>query len=262
MSSSSLVSNRYFDKLVVNSLQVQEIKTDKTYPERKQYLYSIILKAATFHKNENGGILSFTRSNTNIIQFTDRPFQKSTSNFNFDIFAKLFEENNNSNNSFYKDPPNGVLVIEDKQKTYKITLNEYINDKITFNLTLLEGESNIINKDYNGRINLFVDPGTDTGTDTGTIQSLNLEYFSGKITINKYDTITITYEFIDKMAPKPIPINGIVGKIELSNGNYTINLSYNNFMYYNKHYHYYLLKVDGFYNSEYHYVIITDIQKQ
>ena len=154
MTSSSLLPSKYFDKLQVNRLKANDIKSDNIYPERPSYLFSAVFNNATFDRNESGGILTITKNDIeSIIQFSDRPFRQ-TQNIDFDIFISLFEVT--GNNSFEEDPPNGVLTHSEEQRTYIIRLLNSENDKATFSLELLPGETHNLNS-VQGRMNLFVD---------------------------------------------------------------------------------------------------------
>ena len=76
MASSSLLPSKYFDKLQVNRLKANEIKSDNIYPNRPYYLFSVVFNTAIFERNKTGGTLIITKSDTeSIIQFSDRPFR-------------------------------------------------------------------------------------------------------------------------------------------------------------------------------------------
>ena len=154
MTSRSILPSKYFDKLQVNRLQAHDIKSDNIIPESPSYLFSAVFNNATFDRNGTGGTLTITKDNTeSIIQFSDRPFRQ-TQNINFETFISLFDTT--GNNSFEEDPPNGVLTHDEEQRTYVIRLLNNDNDKATFSLELLPGESHNLNT-VSGRMNLFVD---------------------------------------------------------------------------------------------------------
>jgi hypothetical protein len=156
MASSSLLPSKYFDKLQVNRLKANDIKSDNIIPESPSYLFSAVFDNATFDKNETGGTLTITKENTeSIIQFSDRPFRQ-TNNITFQEFVSLFDTT--GNNSFEEDPPNGVLTHSEEQRTYVIRLLNSNIDSATFSLELLPGETHNLNT-VSGRMNLFVDPG-------------------------------------------------------------------------------------------------------
>ena len=126
-------------------------------PNGPSYLFSAVFNNATFNRNETGGTLTITRDDTeSIIQFSDRPFRQ-TENIDFDTFVSLFGNSVSlGDNSFEKDPPNGVLTHDEEQRTYIIRLLNNSTDSATFSLELLPGESHNLNT-VSGRMNLFVD---------------------------------------------------------------------------------------------------------
>ena len=179
MASSRILDSRYFDKLVVNRLDAQEIKSGTSGPfgpsgpSGPSYLFSLLLKDATFKPNTTGGTLTFDlplHSNDNVIMFSDRPFRQ-TSFISFTEFISAFTSDN-SNNSFEKDPPNAVLTHSEEQRTYIVRYSATDSTTVTFNLELLPGETNVSSEVIKGQMNLFVDglPGVDVGVD-GEIQS-------------------------------------------------------------------------------------------
>ena len=155
MSSSALLSNNLFDKLVVNRLDAQTIKSDNILPFTPSYLFSALINNATFTRTERGGELTFnTNDSGSVIAFTDRPFRQ-TKYISFEEFVGLFTES--GENSFEDDPPNGVLIHSEEQRTYIITLAKQEDDKITFNLELLKGETHNLNTIENSQMQLFLD---------------------------------------------------------------------------------------------------------
>ena len=181
MTSSSLLPSKYFDKLQVNRLKANDIKSDNIYPERPSYLFSAVFNNATFDRNESGGILTITKNDIeSIIQFSDRPFRQ-TQNIDFDIFISLFEVT--GNNSFEEDPPNGVLTHSEEQRTYIIRLLNSENDKATFSLELLPGETHNLTT-ISGRMNLFVDDETEFETE---FEKAMIYYFEQNIPTIKID---------------------------------------------------------------------------
>ena len=166
MASSSLLQNKQFNKLKVNRLDAQQIKSDNILPDTPSYLFSAIFNNATFVRTNTGGTLTVTANDTeSIIQFSDRPFRQ-TSNISFDAFVSLFKVST-GDNTFNEDPPNGVLTHSEEQRTYKITLLNSDLGSATFNLDLLPDETHNLNT-VTGRMNLFVDPGTLGGFQTAT----------------------------------------------------------------------------------------------
>jgi len=181
MASSRNLDSRYFDKLVVNRLEALAIKSTSTSdssgpvgpvgPVGPSFLFSLLLKDATFIPTNNGGTLTFDlplHSNDNVIMFSDRPFRQ-TSLISFNEFISAFTTDN-SNNSFEKDPPNAVLVHSEEQRTYIVRYSSKDSSTdlstdlstdsktVTFNLELLPGENNGSVGVISGRMNLFVDP--------------------------------------------------------------------------------------------------------
>ena len=62
------------------------------------------------------------------------------------------------NNSFKVDPPNGVLVSSEEQKTYELkTATNNGNGNYTIQLELLPGESHVGLNVLSGKFSLFVD---------------------------------------------------------------------------------------------------------
>ena len=194
MTSSSLLPSKYFDKLQVNRLKANYIKSDNIYPERPSYLFSAVFNNATFDRNQSSGTLTITKNDTeSIIQFSDRPFRQ-TQNIDFDIFISLFEVT--GNNSFEEDPPNGVLTHSEEQRTYIIRLLNSENDKATFSLELLPGETHNLNS-VQGRMNLFVD---NVVSNKLKKQVQKLFKILGSINLNKDFTDSIYYRRIKAFA--------------------------------------------------------------
>jgi hypothetical protein len=100
--------------------------------------------------------LTFSSSDVvSVIQFTDRPFRQ-TGLITIDDFIDLFSIV--GNNSFNVDPPNGVLVSGEEQKTYELkTVRSDGNGNYTIELELLPGESHVGLNVLSGRFSLFVD---------------------------------------------------------------------------------------------------------
>ena len=157
MSSSSTLPSKYFNRLLVNRLQAQNsyiINDDKI-----SFLYSLLFKSATFTKNNTGGTLTFSSADVDsVIQFSDRPFRQ-TGTISIDNFIDLFSDL--GINTFTDDPPNGVLVSSEEQKTYELkTVGSDGNGKYTIELELIDGESHVSLNGVSGRFSLFVDYST------------------------------------------------------------------------------------------------------
>ena len=153
--SNSLLDNRNFNKLVVNRLEAQAIRSDNISSQTPSYLYSAVFNG-NFTRNSAGGTLTFTESDVDsIIQFTDRPIRQ-TGIISFNEFVSLFGVLDSGSNTFAEDPPNAVLVHEEEQRTYIVRLASSDSNSVTFNLELIPGENHNL-LDINGRMSFFVD---------------------------------------------------------------------------------------------------------
>ncbi len=153
--SKRLLDNRSFNKLSVNRLEAQTIRSDNVLPTKPSYLFSVLLKNGTFQRNNTGGTLTFDLNNENndVIQFSDRPFRQ-TQYISLKDFVTAFTLG--GSNSFEKDPPNMVVAHSEEQRTYIMKLSSQSNNQVVFTLELLPGEThNLIT--VTGRMNLFVD---------------------------------------------------------------------------------------------------------
>ena len=166
--SSSLLNNKYINKLDVNRLQANEIKSDNILNKKsKSYLYSAILNNVEFKQvKDNTAELIFSNIDFNklltpendikdVIAFTDRPFRKST-NISILQFIGLFVSM--KPDSFKIDPPNAVLSFSNTQKSHTMSLASHNKDeqKVIFNLKLLKGQEHT-QENFTGTINMFVD---------------------------------------------------------------------------------------------------------
>lgn len=166
MASSSLLSNKIFNKLQVNRLEAQSIRSDNISSLTPSNLFSAVF-TGNFSRNSTGGTLTFTNSNLDsVIQFSDRPFRQ-TSNITFQQFVSLFGISESGSNTFAEDPPNAVLVHNEEQRTYIVRLASSDTNSVTFNLELLPGEKHNLD-DVNGRMSFFVDEGGCVLTIGGT----------------------------------------------------------------------------------------------
>ena len=154
MSSSSTLPSKYFNRLQANRLQANNsyIIND----DIPSYLFSLLINYASFTKNNTGGTLTFSSADVDsVIQFTDRPFRQ-TGLITIDDFIDLFSIL--GNNSFKVDPPNGVLVSGEEQKTYELkTATNNGNGNYTIELELIGGESHVDFGVLSGKFSLFVD---------------------------------------------------------------------------------------------------------
>jgi hypothetical protein len=155
--SNRLLDNRSFNKLAVNRLEAQAIRSDNVQPSQPSYLFSVLLENGTFERNNTGGTLTFdlNSENNNVIQFSDRPFRQ-TQNISLTDFVDLFTLGDS--NSFEEDPPNMILAHSQEQRTYKMKLSSQSNNQVVFTLELLPGETHNLNT-VTGRMSVFVDDG-------------------------------------------------------------------------------------------------------
>ena len=147
---------------LINTIKNAQNNIITSISQTPSYLYSLVLPNATFERNSNGGILSFDRftEDYSIIQFSDRPFRESK-NITMSEFINLFKTS--GINSFQEDPPNGVLLHDEEQRTYSIKLFENnLNelDVVKFRLDLLQGQTHNLRK-ITGHMSFFVDSGSD-----------------------------------------------------------------------------------------------------
>ena len=155
MASSSILNSLNVNKLTVNRLHALSIRSNNISSLTPSYLYSLVFTNATFDRSHNGGTLTISGVDTeSIIEFSDRPFRQSNNNFSFSDFINLFKII--SDNSFNVDPPNGVLLYNGEQRTYKITYKSGSENEAEFDLTLLPGESHDLTT-VSGKMSLFVD---------------------------------------------------------------------------------------------------------
>ena len=212
--SNSLLNNKYLNKLDVNRLQVNQLKANEVLPkidsETKSYLYSAILNNAEFNKIENGDYnaeltINLTNHTQEIIQFTDRPFRQS-SKINIQQFVQLFLVK--EPNSFEEQPPNIVLIFNNIQKSYTMSFASELNNKVVFNLKLLNGEEHT-QDNFIGTINVFVDDDQLTSTSEALIDSQTIKIgdqiqFSlySKIKTNLIDASGNPYTNINKTITK------------------------------------------------------------
>jgi len=152
MASSRILSNLAVDKLQVNRLDAQAIRSDNIRSLFPSFLYSLNF-TGEFNRTPDGGVLTINANDVkSVIKFSDRPFRQSEL-ITFYEFVTLFI------GTFERDPPNGVLVHNQEQRSYIITLNDFTQDIANFNLKLLSGEFHNLST-VNGTMNLFVDQTT------------------------------------------------------------------------------------------------------
>ena len=161
MTSITISGDSNNSKLILSSDNASVSDNNKTSPDVPSYLFSLLLKDATFTPNTTGGTLTFdlgSHSGDNVIMFSDRPFRQ-TSFISFTEFISAFTSDN-SKDSFQKDPPNAVLTHSEEQRTYIVRYSNSDSTTVTFNLELLAGETNVSTEVIPGRMNLFVDTTT------------------------------------------------------------------------------------------------------
>ena len=167
-----IINRANFDRLSVIALKTRNIISGNITNSNNtpSYLFSLdILEASwdgftlTFNKqNEKGD------NNISLIRFTDRPyrFDKHIVGEEAVIYInQLFTENPEGFNSFTKDPPNGILVVNKensnslrgRQEAFEIKMRTVANEKISMILNLLENQNNI-EPFTNQPISLFIDP--------------------------------------------------------------------------------------------------------
>ena len=161
MASSRILSSKAVNKLQVNRLDAQAIRSDNIRSLTPSFLFSLNF-TGRFNRNSNGGELIINVNKVNsIIQFSDRPFRQ-TNFITFNQFIDLFS------GTFLRNPPNGGLVYNEEQRSYIITLNNFTQNEATFNLSLLPGETHNISN-LNGVMNLFVDNVTSSNYSGGMV---------------------------------------------------------------------------------------------
>ena len=150
MASSSLLDSKLIDKLQVNRLDAQKIRSNNIASLTPSYLFSAVFNG-NFTRNLTGGTLTFNINDVDsIIQFSDRPFRQ-TQYIKFEQFVSIF-----TTGTFVEDPPNCVLVNKEEQKTYTIKLESIDMDIVRLNLELLPGETHNL-ENINGKMNIFID---------------------------------------------------------------------------------------------------------
>lgn len=207
----ALLKNLAVNKAIFNRLQGISIKAtnlSNNNTNQVQYLFSLDILEASW----DGSTLVFNKktsteeNNISLIRFTDRPyrFDKHYVNEEAEIYINnLFIENPEGFNSFSKDPPNGVLVVQSdnslkgKQEAFEIKLRTVSNGKISMILNLLENQNNI-EPFTNKPISLFIDGIKPIGGHKCSFkvfiakQKVKKQTSSGKfviVTENEYSTI-------------------------------------------------------------------------
>ena len=165
MASSRVLNYKYFNKLGVNRLEVNYLKVNEekeTSPKKPSWLFSLIGDALYIASTNTLTLLNI--DNLKLLGFTNRPYRQQ---IQFDgvnhpskpiqVLKELFSKMNNNADSFSADPPNAVLVMNNKQVVYELkNFHEQIN---TFKLKPLPDHSEYYNhtENYIGKISLFID---------------------------------------------------------------------------------------------------------
>ena len=160
------INRGIFNRLSVIALKARNIISENT---GVGYLFSLDILEASW----DGSTLTFNKqtetgdNNISLIRFTDRPyrFDKHIVGEEAVIYInQLFIETPEGFNSFSKDPPNGVLVVNKensnslrgRQEAFEIKMSVVANGKISMILNLLENQNNI-QPFTNQPISLFID---------------------------------------------------------------------------------------------------------
>jgi len=155
MTSSRISSSKYINRLEVNRLEANNLKVNKEKQTKPSLLFSLI--GDSVYSAHTNTLTLVNNDKLKLLAFTDRPYRKQskiddpTSTLNF-LFNK-----DNSIDSFSEDPPNAVLVINNKQVVYE--LDHFNENTSTFHLKPLPNHSEYYNHidDYTGEISLFID---------------------------------------------------------------------------------------------------------
>jgi hypothetical protein len=222
MSSTALIDNRLFNKLIANKLVAQEIKTDETFPLTPQYLFSVLFNSnAKFERiSDTTGHLIFSIADiTSSTKFTDRPLRKT-----FDISAEEFLSyftTTVGSDTFRDDPPNAVLVHSEEQRVYTVTNLTNDGSEYRFEMTTLPDETHTSMSTVSGPFSLFVDTGTgDDGTNS---------YYPQLMYDNENSTLFYYSSQNEKGTLIPTVSTSSMYTLTIYTGtNYTISLHFNN----------------------------------
>ena len=177
MASSSLLPNYALNKLVTPRLDVVNPEPSTNIEGLSpSYLYSIVSKINILNnfkidsQNDNIAIISFNKSDLQIIEFTDRPFRQ-TGPFDTHNFIDLFK----NGKTFEKVPPNAVFTIPKQgglnsllELVVELSLRSQTDTTVTFNLNVSDF-SGIDKSLFNGsgyfgteiiNVSMFVDSNT------------------------------------------------------------------------------------------------------
>lgn len=126
--------------------------------KKKSYLFSFIINNSTYDKNSNLLTLSIQENLDSMITFTDRPIKDYIVNNNI-IYSltKLFSKSS----SFNEEPPNGIIIIDNKQYPYTFKINNIYDNIVEFKIyPLMDKQQNYhltLNNFSNKLITIFCD---------------------------------------------------------------------------------------------------------
>ena len=142
----------------MNNLKVNEEK--QTKPE---WLFSLIGDAK--YDASTNTLTLVNKDKLKLLGFTDRPYREQTKYDNATLILELLFNEDNSKDSFSEDPPNAVLVMNNKQVVYELV--KYDTKTNTFHLKPLPNHSEYYNhtEDYTGEISLFIDNKINVGSE-------------------------------------------------------------------------------------------------
>ena len=125
--------------------------------QKVTFLYALSAKHGKW--DAGNGTLKFDMNGLDVNMFSDRPFRYATTYIGSEareLINKLFNEDNTAN-SFAKNPPNAVLNTVDGQAAFKV-LSATVSQKGVVSMEL-RGIANMKLKsnDQKGRVSLFID---------------------------------------------------------------------------------------------------------
>mgnify|MGYP003326944784 CR=1 FL=1 len=158
MASSRIVNNYKFNKLEairLDTVNPDGIRANTIGSITPNYLYSILANC-NFTPTNDGGLLEIFNKDSNVIEFTDRPFRE-TYKISLADFVIIFNENFTLKNEY----PNAVLINDGKQETFVVSYG-YIDiekDSVVYILNSTEfNEDRVFNSSFeNSSCNFFVD---------------------------------------------------------------------------------------------------------
>ena len=157
MASSRIVNNYKFNKLEairLDTVNPNGIRANTIGSITPNYLYSILANCS-FTPTNDGGLLEIFNKDSNVIEFTDRPFRQ-TYKISLAEFVIIFNENFTLKNEYQ----NAVLINDGKQETFVVSYG-YIDiekDSVLYILNSIEfNENRLFNSSFeNSSCNFFV----------------------------------------------------------------------------------------------------------